>query len=426
MTEVLAMVGLAEFADRSPAELSGGQQQRVALARALAPDPEVVLLDEPFSALDADLRVSVRQQVREALAVAGATAVLVTHDQEEALSTADHVAVMDEGRFLQVGTPQDVYRQPRDPVVARAVGEAFLLPAVSTGSGATTCLGEVDLVPASRPERRRPAPGQGARAARAAPPRRPGPGGDLRGETGVVPRARLDRAPAGPRRLRAGLPHPGPRTARDAGGGRRGRGGRLLPGGRGGDERHDGHVDGSLTGRLLVATPRLDHPTFRRTVVLVLDHNAEGALGVVVNRPSQVDVEAVLPGWQPYATVPGRLYTGGPVSQDSALGLARVPGDGEPPSGLRRIIGALAVVDLDAPPDLLADGVSGLRIFAGYAGWSAGQLEGEIVDGSWYVVDSESGDAFTDDPEGLWPEVLMRQGGDLALVARYPDDPSMN
>lgn len=185
-------------------------------------------------------------------------------------------------------------------------------------------------------------------------------------------------------------------------------------------------MDDWLTGHLLVATPRLDHPTFRRTVVLVLDHNDDGALGVVVNRPSQVDVEAVLPGWQPYATVPGRLYTGGPVSQDSALGLARVPGDGEPPAGLRRIIGALAVVDLDVAPDLLADGVSGLRIFAGYAGWAAGQLEEEIADGSWYVVDSESGDAFTDDPEGLWPEVLARQGGDLALVARYPDDPSMN
>ncbi len=151
VTEVLAMVGLAGFADRSPAELSGGQQQRVALARALAPDPEVVLLDEPFSALDADLRVSVRQQVREALAAAGATAVLVTHDQEEALSTADHVAVMDQGRFLQVGTPQDVYREPLDPLVARAVGEAFLLPAVSAGSRATTSLGEVDLVAASRP-----------------------------------------------------------------------------------------------------------------------------------------------------------------------------------------------------------------------------------------------------------------------------------
>ncbi len=185
-------------------------------------------------------------------------------------------------------------------------------------------------------------------------------------------------------------------------------------------------MDDWLIGRLLVATPRLDHPTFRRTVILVLDHNDDGALGVVVNRPSVVDVEAVLPGWQPYATVPGRLYSGGPVQQDSALGLARVPGDGSEPPGVRRIIGSLAIVDLDAPPDLLVDGLSGLRVFAGYAGWAAGQLEDEIADGSWYVVESEAADAFSDDPEGLWPLVLRRQGGDLAMVASYPDDPSMN
>lgn len=181
-----------------------------------------------------------------------------------------------------------------------------------------------------------------------------------------------------------------------------------------------------LTGKLLVATPALEHPTFRRTVILLLDHSEDGALGVVVNRPSHVDVEAVLPGWQPYATVPGRLYSGGPVSQDSALGLASVPGDDGDPPGIRRIIGSLGVVDLDAEPRDLVDSLGGLRIFAGYAGWSAGQLEGEIVDGSWFVVDSAPRDAFTDDPEGLWPLVLRRQGGDLALVATYPDDPILN
>jgi iron(III) transport system ATP-binding protein len=146
VAEVLALVGLADLAGRWPAELSGGQQQRVALARALAPDPEVVLLDEPFSALDTDLRASVRRQVRDVLAAAGATAVLVTHDQEEALGTADQVAVMHEGRILQVGTPQQVYREPVDPVVARAVGEAFVLAAVVDGAVATTVLGPVAVL----------------------------------------------------------------------------------------------------------------------------------------------------------------------------------------------------------------------------------------------------------------------------------------
>jgi putative transcriptional regulator len=181
-----------------------------------------------------------------------------------------------------------------------------------------------------------------------------------------------------------------------------------------------------LVGRLLVATPLLDHPTFRRTVVLLLDHDENGALGVVVNRPSSVDVEAVLPDWQRFATVPGRLFTGGPVQQDSALGLVTVPGDNREPPGVRRIIGSLGLVDLDAQPEAVAEAVGGLRIFAGYAGWGSGQLEGEIEDGSWYVVDAEARDAFSDDPEGLWPSVLLRQGGDLALVATYPDDPLMN
>lgn len=181
-----------------------------------------------------------------------------------------------------------------------------------------------------------------------------------------------------------------------------------------------------LVGRLLVATPLLDHSTFRRTVILLLDHDEDGALGVVVNRPSAIDVEAVLPDWRRLATVPGRLFTGGPVQQDSALGLVTVPGDGLEPPGVRRIIGSLGLVDLDAEPDTVAHGVGGLRIFAGYAGWGQGQLEGEIMEGSWYVVDAEARDAFSDDPEGLWPSVLLRQGGDLALVASYPDDPILN
>ena len=181
-----------------------------------------------------------------------------------------------------------------------------------------------------------------------------------------------------------------------------------------------------LTGRLLVATPLLTDPNFRRAVVLMLDHSADGGLGVVVNRPLDVDVSAVLPGWQRYATAPGRLFQGGPVALDSALGVVAVPGGSSEPAGVRRIVGSIGVVDLDAPPQAIVGGVAGLRIFAGYAGWSGGQLESEIGDGAWYVVDAEARDPFSDTPEQLWRQVLRRQRGELALVSTYPDDPSHN
>ena len=182
-----------------------------------------------------------------------------------------------------------------------------------------------------------------------------------------------------------------------------------------------------MTGSLLVATPALEHPAFRRAVVLLLDHTPDGgALGVVVNRPTSTDVDAVLPSWQPFVTTPGRLFQGGPVGLDSALGLATVPGDEGDPLGVRRIVGSVGVVDLDAPPEVVAPVVAGLRIFAGYSGWSAGQLEAEVEEGSWYVVEGEAGDAFTDDPGSLWRDVLRRQRGEMAWVASYPDDPSLN
>jgi iron(III) transport system ATP-binding protein len=122
--DVLDLVGLGDLADRMPAELSGGQRQRVALARALAPEPRVVLLDEPFSSLDAALRAQVRDEVGRILREAGATAVLVTHDQEEALSFSDVVAVMRAGRVVQAGRPSDLYLDPVDAWVAGFVGDA--------------------------------------------------------------------------------------------------------------------------------------------------------------------------------------------------------------------------------------------------------------------------------------------------------------
>jgi iron(III) transport system ATP-binding protein len=141
--ELLQQVGLQGLGKRFPHQLSGGQQQRVALARALAPEPGLVLLDEPFDALDAGLRAQVRGEVREALRAAGATALLVTHDQEEALSLADTVAVMRGGGIVQAADPQTLYRDPVDAEVARFVGEAVLLEGHLDGDYAETALGRL-------------------------------------------------------------------------------------------------------------------------------------------------------------------------------------------------------------------------------------------------------------------------------------------
>lgn len=142
--ELLELVGLADFARRMPGELSGGQRHRIALARALAPEPRLVLLDEPFSSLDASLRGELRAQVRQILRLTGTTAVLVTHDQDEALSMADQVAVLDEGRMLQVGPPAQVYQSPRSPWLARFVGGAVVLPGLWRRGRVSSPLGEVE------------------------------------------------------------------------------------------------------------------------------------------------------------------------------------------------------------------------------------------------------------------------------------------
>ncbi|KUJ65020.1 hypothetical protein ACZ90_52720 [Streptomyces albus subsp. albus] len=211
----------------------------------------------------------------------------------------------------------------------------------------------------------------------------------------------------------------------------------------------------SLTGRLLVATPALADPNFDRAVVLLLDHDEEGSLGVVLNRPTPVVVGDILEPWAGLAGEPGVVFQGGPVSMDSALGVAVVPGEAErrprladgaavstaedgpdrspgprparaDPIGWRRVHGAIGLVDLEAPPELLAAALGSLRIFAGYAGWGPGQLEEELADGAWYVVESEPGDVSSPAPERLWRSVLRRQRSELAMVATYPDDPSLN
>ncbi|MFZ8887767.1 MAG: ABC transporter ATP-binding protein [Actinobacteria bacterium] len=144
--ELLRLIRMEEFASRMPQELSGGQVQRVALARALAPRPKLVLLDEPFSALDAELRGQLREEVRQVLRAEGATAVLVTHDQEEALSLADRVAVLREGKIIQVGSPSEIYNSPADVGIATFLGESVLVDGKVSGGKILTDLGSLSAL----------------------------------------------------------------------------------------------------------------------------------------------------------------------------------------------------------------------------------------------------------------------------------------
>jgi putative transcriptional regulator len=180
-------------------------------------------------------------------------------------------------------------------------------------------------------------------------------------------------------------------------------------------------------GRLLVATPSLVDPNFARTVVLLLDHDDDGSLGVVLNRPSAVGVASVLPAWAGSVDVPEVLFEGGPVSTDAALAVACVPQTDEPdPIGFRRLFGVTGILDLDTPTEVVVPAMTRLRVFAGYAGWGSGQLLDEIAEGSWYVVDSTTRDIFAADPARLWSAVLRRQPGELAWVSTKPPDPTLN
>lgn len=179
-------------------------------------------------------------------------------------------------------------------------------------------------------------------------------------------------------------------------------------------------------GRLLVATPELGEATFTRTVVLVLDHDEEGTLGVVLNRPTTTDVDDVLPGWSVALTLPGGLYEGGPVVPDGALGVAVVRDPAVTPPGWRPMCGRVGLVDLDLPVEAVTSLVAGVRIFAGYAGWGVDQLDDEIAAGAWWVVDGSESDLLSPEPDLLWHAVLRRQRDELVLLATYPDDPTMN
>jgi putative transcriptional regulator len=185
----------------------------------------------------------------------------------------------------------------------------------------------------------------------------------------------------------------------------------------------------SLTGRLLVASPALPDPNFDRTVVLLLAHGEEGAVGVVLNRPSGMGVGDPLPRWERLAADPAVVFVGGPVAPGGAICLARAPApapEGAESVGWTPLLGDLGTLDLESDPDDLGPDVQAVRVFAGYAGWGAGQLEREISVGAWFVLPAMTGDAMSDDPQGLWKRVLRRSGGRLALVASFPADPEQN
>lgn len=182
----------------------------------------------------------------------------------------------------------------------------------------------------------------------------------------------------------------------------------------------------SKAGQLLVATPSLKDPNFDRTVVLLVAHEPGGALGVVLNRPTEVPVSAVLRDWSPLAREPAVLFEGGPVRPESAICLARMRGPARRMKGFQPVSGPVGTIDLTVDPDRMRDVITGIRVFAGYSGWSAGQLEEEISAGSWFELDALPGDAFMERPDDLWPMVLRRQGGMMAAVAHFPPDPALN
>ena len=168
-------------------------------------------------------------------------------------------------------------------------------------------------------------------------------------------------------------------------------------------------------GMLLLASPDLLDPNFVDTVVLLLDVNDEGALGVVLNRPSALPVSEVLGDWGDVVEEPEVLFQGGPVSTDGALGGRAGQPRRRGRLGFRVVTDRLGLLDLDTPTELVVGTVERLRIFAGYAGWGAGQLEGEIEEGSWYVVPGLPDDVFRLDTRDLWRDVMRRQPGDLAF-----------
>ncbi|HEX4735898.1 MAG TPA: YqgE/AlgH family protein [Thermoleophilaceae bacterium] len=176
----------------------------------------------------------------------------------------------------------------------------------------------------------------------------------------------------------------------------------------------------SLRGSLLIAAPQLLDPNFRRTVVLVADHGDEGAMGVILNRPSGMTVADAAPDLEPLVGAESPIFAGGPVQPTSGVVLAELAEADEPVFG-----DVVLVPGLGELADVI-DGAGSVRVFAGYAGWGPGQLDDELGRDDWIVEPARASDVFSEDPDALWGSVLERKGGQYALLARMPDDPSLN
>ncbi len=182
-------------------------------------------------------------------------------------------------------------------------------------------------------------------------------------------------------------------------------------------------MDESLAGQLLLASPALRDPNFERAVVLIGVHSEEGAMGIVLNRPSQSTIGEVAPQLELAVAGSDSVYVGGPVQPDSIVFLAEFLDPA--PAGVL-VLGRIGFPAPDTELDELARASDRVRVFAGFAGWGEGQLEGEIERGDWIAHAALPDDVFTDEPESLWSAVLTRKGGSYALIARMPPDPSVN
>jgi putative transcriptional regulator len=180
--------------------------------------------------------------------------------------------------------------------------------------------------------------------------------------------------------------------------------------------------DESLRGRLLIASPALVDPNFARSVVLITEHGPEGAMGVVLNRPSEIEVGDVAPELN--VVVEGEpVFVGGPVQPQALVVLAEFD---DATAAAWIVVADVGFVAAETEYSELSDVVRRGRVYAGYSGWGAGQLEAELAEEAWIVEPPLPAELFPDDPEALWQDVLARKGGQFALIARMPDDPSLN
>jgi putative transcriptional regulator len=177
--------------------------------------------------------------------------------------------------------------------------------------------------------------------------------------------------------------------------------------------------EASTAGKLLISSPSMSDANFDRTVVFMIEHNDEGALGVVINRPAPIDVVDAVPQWAPFVAEPRVVFIGGPVAQGSVLALARA----ESPDNTDEftpVLGPVGVLDATVDPGQLNTPITEVRLFSGYSGWGPGQLEQELEVGAWFVIEADPADPLSTQPEGLWAEALKRQEGRDAMATQDP------